>query len=50
MQTATHRKLRKELQGRLCSRYTSYQIRFGEGNDTQLQYCCLENLRDGGAW
>ena len=22
----------------------------GEGNGTPLQYCCLENLRDGGAW
>ena len=23
---------------------------FGEGNGTLLQYSCLENLRDGGAW
>ena len=22
----------------------------GEGNGTQLQYCCLENPMDGGAW
>ena len=22
----------------------------GEGNGTQLQYSCLENPRDGGAW
>ena len=22
----------------------------GEGNDTPLQYSCLENPRDGGAW
>ena len=22
----------------------------GEGNDTPLQYCCLENPMDGGAW
>ena len=22
----------------------------GEGNDTLLQYCCLANLMDGGAW
>ena len=22
----------------------------GEGNDTQLQYSCLENPMDGGAW
>ena len=24
--------------------------RLGEGNDTPLQYCCLENPMDGGAW
>ena len=24
--------------------------RFGEGNGTPLQYSCLENPRDGGAW
>ena len=23
---------------------------FGEGNGTPLQYSCLENLMDGGAW
>ena len=23
---------------------------FGEGNGTPLQYSCLENPRDGGAW
>ena len=23
---------------------------FGEGNGTRLQYSCLENPRDGGAW
>ena len=22
----------------------------GEGNGNPLQYCCLENPRDGGAW
>ena len=22
----------------------------GEGNGTPLQYCCLENPLDGGAW
>ena len=22
----------------------------GEGNGNPLQYCCLENLMDGGAW
>ena len=25
-------------------------IPFGEGNGTQLQYSCLENPMDGGAW
>ena len=25
-------------------------MRFGEGNGTSLQYSCLENLMDGGAW
>ena len=24
--------------------------KFGEGNGTPLQYSCLENPRDGGAW
>ena len=26
------------------------QERFGEGNGTPLQYSCLENPMDGGAW
>ena len=25
-------------------------VTFGEGNGTPLQYSCLENPRDGGAW
>ena len=25
-------------------------ITYGEGNGTPLQYSCLENPRDGGAW
>ena len=25
-------------------------LHFGEGNDTPLQYSCLENPMDGGAW
>ena len=29
-----------------CNRITYY----GEGNDTPLQYPCLENLMDRGAW
>ena len=28
----------------------SYNGRTGEGNGTPLQYSCLENLMDGGAW
>ena len=27
-----------------------YYVREGEGNDTPLQYSCLENPMDGGAW
>ena len=25
-------------------------LKFGEGNGTPLQYSCLENPMDGGAW
>ena len=28
----------------------SLQLNQGEGNGTQLQYSCLENPMDGGAW
>ena len=27
-----------------------FSISQGEGNGTPLQYCCLENPMDGGAW
>ena len=27
-----------------------YSIKGGEGNGTPLQYSCLENPMDGGAW
>ena len=30
--------------------YLPLVLRDGEGNSTQLQYCCLENPMDGGAW
>ena len=31
--------------------YLTYmQSTSGEGNGTPLQYCCLENSMDGGAW
>ena len=26
------------------------KLSIGEGNGTPLQYCCLENPMDGGAW
>ena len=29
---------------------TTYYMTFGEGNGTPLQYSCLENPMDGGAW
>ena len=27
-----------------------FMVVFGEGNGTPLQYSCLENPMDGGAW
>ena len=30
--------------------FTSIKNTFGEGNGTPLQYSCLENPTDGGAW
>ena len=27
-----------------------WTVKLGEGNDTPLQYSCLENPMDGGAW
>ena len=30
--------------------YISVYTYFGEGNGTPLQYSCLENPMDGGAW
>ena len=37
-----------ELQGKPV--YSSLTNSFGEGNGTPLQYSCLENPMDGGAW
>ena len=34
----------------ICLHITVYSILFGEGNGTPLQYSCLENPMDGGAW
>ena len=36
-----------------CFRYSLFSASFlhpGEGNGTPLQYFCLENPMDGGAW
>jgi len=30
--------------------YSSSELCYGEGNGTPLQYSCLENPMDGGAW
>ena len=42
----------KKIYGR--SYYTNFSAKnrfwFREGNGTPLQYCCLENPMDGGAW
>ena len=32
------------------SHMASVMLRYGEGNGTPLQYFCLENPMDGGAW
>ena len=34
----------------LCVRILTSQDCIGEGSGTPLQYCCLENPMDGGAW
>ena len=31
-------------------KFLNWLILTGEGNDNPLQYSCLENPRDGGAW
>ena len=35
---------------KLFLKYQDYMLIIGEGNGNPLQYSCLENLRDGGAW
>ena len=32
------------------NKQTHLELYFGEGNGTPLQYSCLENPMDGGAW
>ena len=39
--------LHSVLQGQIC---LLLQVSLGEGNGTPLQYSCLENPMDGGAW
>ena len=34
----------------VCSYLSTTSLPVGEGNGTQLQYSCLENPMDGGAW
>ena len=34
----------------LVTTYVPYSLGHGEGSGTPLQYSCLENLMDGGAW
>ena len=34
----------------ILSQMVLYMYRFGEGNGTPLQYSCLENPMDRGAW
>ena len=35
---------------KLFLKYQDYMLIIGEGNGNPLQYSCLENLRDRGAW
>ena len=35
---------------RMNDKLTNINETFGEGNGTPLQYSCLENPMDGGAW
>ena len=39
-------------QGFLFAYFLYWVVKYspGEGNDTPLQYCCLGNPMDGGAW
>ena len=34
----------------VARRQSLFYVLFGEGNGTPLQYSCLENPMDGGAW
>ena len=41
---------REECRDRLLGIYRTVQLFCGEGDSTPLQYSCLENPMDGGAW
>ena len=34
----------------IIRKYVRFTLMLGEGNGTPLQYSCLENSMDGGAW
>ena len=38
------------MQYAICTQYAICRLPAGEGNGTPLQYSCLENPMDGGAW
>ena len=40
----------KKIQKLIFLVFQDYRILMGEGNGTLLQYSCLENPMDGGAW
>ena len=41
---------KNHLQDTVYRKKTLYRLLLGEGNGTPLQYSCLENPMDGGAW
>ena len=45
-------KMKVEDTGKMLARYflVISRVKRGEGNGTPLQYSCLENPMDGGAW
>ena len=43
-------KKKRDYFGRPNCVYVYVKLSYGEGNGTPLQYSCLENPMDGGAW
>ena len=42
-----------EITRKICSKHVLFMpssLKIGEGSGTPLQYSCLENPMDGGAW